>query len=406
MTSLRQTFSAVLSAALLAAAQAARAQGARPESKRLSVEVVEGPQGGGRGRRFEVPERVSPDGYAEFGLPRRATVGVPPKGRPPLTHIRLRASYEGDAVRLRTAAVFDDSYPAEAPGPKYGAREQELDSRLAHEGETVTVEGLKRFGFEPLVLKVVRAEPAPEPPPTPAPTRALSRLKAVEVISFAAAGARLERGLLTLLNVSQKNVSAVEVNVPDYGISQTALAASGRALMQPGGTFQTEITLGSSGRETPEGFVPDPPPATLVVGTVIFDDGSYEGDVKVAARMAARQKGRLSQFARVLRLLLSAADARGGDAPAALDALKSRVAELRIDAEPPLLDGLLAQFPELSGDVGRKLVAEAALDGLRAGREESLNLIRKLDASADADPRRQLESVREQIEKRVGVRRD
>lgn len=412
MTSFRLTFfaAAALSAAAAAAPRVAPAQEARarPESARLSVQVVDERHGGDApGLRFDVPERAFAGGYAEFGTPRRAAAGERPKGQATPARVRVRASYEGDAVRLKVAAVFDDTHPADAPGPKFGAREQELASRLAGEGETVTFEEFGRFGYEPLVLRVVRAEPEPERPPTPAPTRAVSRLRSVEVVSFAAAGARLERGLLTLLNVSQKNISALEVNVPEQGHSQTAQGASGRPLMRPGGSYQTEITLGISGRETPQGFVPDPPPAELVVGAVVFEDGSYEGDVKAAARMAASQKGRLWQFARVLRLLQSALDAPPQEAAAALAALKSEVAGLRIDAEPPLLGELLAQFPELSreGD-GRRLLAESALNGLRAARDESVRVINEATAVAGSDLGRQLEAARGQIEKRAGRRRD
>ena len=411
MTSLRRTFvAAALSAAALVAPPPAPAQEARarPESKRLAVQVVgEQYEGEARGRGFEVAESASAGVYAEIGPPQRDAAREQPKGLTPLTRVRLRASYEGDAVRLKVAAVLDDSYPADAPGPKFGAREYEVASRLAREGETVTVEEFRRFGFEPLVLRVVRYEPEPERPPTPAPTRAVSRLKSIEVVSFAAAGARLERGVLTLLNVSQKNISALEVNVPDQGHSQAAQSASGRPLIRPGGTYQTEINLGSSGRETPQGFVPDPPPAELVVGAVVFEDGSYEGDVKAAARMAARQKGRLVQFTRVLGLLQGALDAPPQAAPAALATLKSEVAGLRIDAEPSLLEALLAQFPELSREAdGRKLLAESALDGLRAARDESLRLIDEAAGAAGSDLGRQLEAAREKIESRGGARRD
>ena len=404
MTSLTRTFAAALFAAAFVFPRVAAAQEPRPEPMGLAVEIVDDQRHDPL--RVNVPTRAFAGYLAEFGPPRPLPGRIQPEGRARFSSVRLRASYEGDAVRVKVAAVFDDSYPAETPGPKYGAREEELASRLAWEGETVTVEEMKRFGFEPLVPKVVRAEPEPERPPTPAPTRAVSRIKAIEVVSFAAAGARLERGMLTLLNVSGKNISALEVNVPDHGLSHTAQAASGRALMQPGGSYQTEITLGSSGRWTPQGFVPEPPPEELVIGTVVFDDGSYEGDVKVAARMAARQKGRLLQFARVLGLLPGAANEPQTEAVAPLDALKSRVAGLRIDAEPSLLEELLAQFPELSrGGEGRKLVAESALDGLRAGREESLRIIQEA-AAAGPEPGRQLEAVREQIEKRAGRRRD
>lgn len=371
-----------------AAAQEARK---RPESERLAVEV------GGTDHRFRVSDG---DGYAQFNAPRQRAGWERPKGQPPLTSVRLRASYEGDAVRLRVAAVFDDSYPADAPGPKYGEREEEVASVLAREGETVTLKEFRRLGTEPLVLKVVRAEPEPEmqPAPASAPPGAVSRIKSVDVVSFVAGGAQPERGTLTLVNVSTKVIVALVVGAPDRGYTHTAQAAPGRALLQPGGTYQTEVSLGGGGYRTPNGYLPEPPPEAVVVMSAVFDDGSYEGDTEGAARMVARQKGRLAQLARVLALVQGVLEAQPDVA-----ALRTQIAGLRIDVEPALLEALRSQFPTLSGDEGRSLLAAAALEGLRGGREEAL---RAIDDAAGPDPRRQLDSVRTRLEKSVGPRRD
>jgi hypothetical protein len=404
MTPLRPTLLATLKPALLVAlfvittsTAAAQGAGVRPESERLAVEVV-----GGTNHRVEVFESAPGGGYSQFSPPRRLAGWERPKGQTPLTAVRLSASYEGDAVRLRVAAVFDDSQPADAPGPKYGERAQELANLLAREGETITVEEFKRFGAEPLVLKVVRFEPEPEPPPIPAPARAISQLKSVEVLNFAPGGTRAEEWVtLTLVNLSSKGIVALEVGVPDRSATHTAQAAAGRVLMPPGGTFQTEINFGRGGRRTPQGYEPEPPPDALVVMSAVFEDGSYEGDTEGAARMAASQRGRLTQLARALTLVQGALGAPQLD----VAALRSQVEGLRIDAEPALLEELLSQFPKLklNGDGGRRLLAEAALGGMRSGREQALRLI---EQAAGPDPRRQLESVRTQLEKGVGPRRD
>lgn len=394
------TSRALVAAVFVAAAlwpRPAAAQEARPESRGLALELVGAYAGG---RQIKVPEGASESGFEQLNPPDTIAGWAQPKGRPPLTDVRLRLSYEGDAVRVRVAAVTDDAHLSEAPGPKYGAREHEVANILAREGETFAV-GFKRFGAEPFEFRVVRFVPEPElPPPAPAPSRAASRLKSVEVIAFTTAGAHLERGQLTLLNVSSKDIVALELCVTDYGMSQQSQAAPGRALMEPGGTFRTEVSLGRRRLKD------EPPPDALVVTAVVFGDGSYEGDAEDAAWMAARQRGRLAQFARVLGLLPGAPDAATRESVATLAALKSRVEGLRIDAEPSLLDELQSQFPGLADEEGRTLLAEAALDGMRAGREESLRIIQEAAAAAGGEPGRQLESVREKVEKRAGRRRD
>lgn len=425
MTLLRPLLLAALLAAVCAAPRAARAQEEpprpeappmapgmeaptrpkapppRPESRRLAVEVVDDRHG--HPLRLAVLERAPENMFSQFGPPRPIAGWERPKERTPLTGVRLRASYEGEAVRVRVAAVFDDSLQADAPGPKYGPREEPLASLLAREGETLHVEGFERFGARPLVLRVVRSEPEPEMPFVPAPARAVSPLKSVEVVSYSAEGAHLERGVLTLLNVSPKNIVALEVGVPGRGMSLRAQAAAGRPLMQPGGTHKTEINLGRGWSETGGRYEPEPQPDAVAVVAVLFEDGSYEGDLKAAAQMAAWQRGRLAQLARVLGLLRGALDATAPGGADALDALKSEADALRIDAEPSLVDGLLSQFTGLPEEEGRRLFAAALLDGLRAGKDESLHVIRRA-AAAGSDPRRQLGTALEQIEQRVGRR--
>jgi hypothetical protein len=269
---------------------------------------------------------------------------------------------------------------------------------------------LKRFGFELLVLKVVEAVPGPEMPPTPAPARVVNRLKSVEVVSFWDDGAHLERGRLVLRNVSTKNITALEINVPEGGVSLTAQAPPTHPLMTPGGTYEEEISLGSGWRETPHGPEPEPQPEALMIGTVVFDDGSYEGDVKTAATMVASQTGRATQLTRVLSLVERALDAQGQDAAGAFESLKSQVAALRIDVEPSVLDGLVSKFPELHDD-GRRLLAASALEGLRGGREEALYILEEIERARERDAegfdlRRQLEAAHAQLERRVGERRD
>lgn len=380
---------------------AAQEKQAGAESRRLVVEVVD--------ETFnDIRSTVAEDkngGYMEFSPPRRVAGWKQPKGALPLTAIRLRSWREGESVRIEVAAVFNDSLRADEPGPKYGEHERCVASYLAREGETVRVDGLKQFGVEPFELKVASAEPETEMQPIPAPLRVINRLKSVEVVSFAKEGAHLENGRLTLLNVSSKNIVALEISVPDEGYAQTARAASGRALMRPGNSYETELHLGQTSA-TPQGLVQETPDA-LVVGTVLFDDGSYEGDVEAAARMTARDRGRLTQLARVLKLLQSALEPQALDAPDAVEKFKSQVAGLRIDAEPSSVDELLAKFPGLPKSEGRRLVASNILDGLSAGREETLNLLRGIEnkpsqKATDSNPRRILEELRGYIEKRAG----
>lgn len=397
-----------------AAAQEKRAAAEEPkapaaaERRKLVVEVVEAD--GSRDHPFAVSD-ITGDAYAaEISPPRRINGWKRPEGEPPLTRIRLRLSEEGGAARIKVVAVLDDSWPPEAHGPKYGPREKAVGAYLVREGEAVSIDELKSFGVEPLVLAVAEAKPEPEMPFIPAPARAVSRLKSIEVVSFMTEGAEMERARLVLRNVSPKNI--VGLGFGDDGSSSMEQTFGPRPLIASGATYEAEKGSGRGGRMTPGGgYEPAPQSDALVVAAAVFEDGSYEGDQKTAAIMLARQKGRSLQFAHVLKLLQDALSADGLDAPGALARLKSQVGGLRIDVEPSALDELVSRFPKIPRDESRRHVAEWAVDGLRMARREALGLLEKVEGdraqkAEGFDLRRQLEEVRAAVEKRAGIRRD
>ena len=411
MTFLRPLALAALCAAALAIPQTIAAQETRAgaELKKLAVTVFfdeqrfVGP--------FDVLENAPGDGRSAEISPLSQIKGWKrPEGKPPPTSVRLKVSREGDAVRIKVSLVFDDTWPPEASGPKYGAREQTVGAYLVREGETVGVEELKSFGVEPFSLAVSEAKPEPEMPFAPAPARATSSLKSIEVVSFLTEGEQMERGRLVVRNVSEKNVVALEIKVK--GHSQTAYRADPRPLIESGATYETWIYSGRSVIETPNGLDPEPRPDALVVDAVVFADGSYEGDVRTAASMFASQKGRSIQFERVMKLLQSALDSEGPDPSGALARLKSQIGGLRIDIEPSVVDEMLSKFPTLrAGDGGRRIIAYAAVEGLKTGKVEALALLGAIErARAEKaegfDLRGRLEEMRGAIERRGRVTRD
>jgi hypothetical protein len=155
----------------------------------------------------------------------------------------------------------------------------------------------------------------------------------------------------------------------------------GRVLIAPGAIFETQLYFGgANGRWTPQGFVPDPPRLlTYALGTIVFDDGTYEGEASVAANVEAGQAGLRLQRKRMLSLLNQITDAPGLDVKATLEKLKSQVAALRIDVDAAVLDKLLARYPSLSEERhGRRLMLEI-MGGLKNGRRELLSRINEFE---------------------------
>jgi hypothetical protein len=116
------------------------------------------------------------------------------------------------------------------------------------------------------------------------------------------------------------------------------------------------------------GYTPDTPPnQEIVMTTVVFDDGSYEGDAETAASFRAFQLGRKIQVARLVELLQQASDSTDRDAATALESLKTQVASLGNEAAAAAVNELRREFPTFNqtGKKDIKSAVEIALNGVK-----------------------------------------
>ena len=331
----------------------------------LGIEIVDGQHP----HSFSVSS--SEGGAVEIGPPPKRPDWKQPQDTAPLTRITIRSVLERDGVSIKIGGVFDDSYPAGAPGPKYGAKEQTIASYFAREGETITVSETERFGFEPLVLRVVRYQPQPFPEPSAKVLpEVINALKSVAFVDVQSEEPLSHSYNLTLQNLSARTIVALTIGIEH---SHTESMEGGlKPLMLPGAVFKSTIGLSSS-------IPPEPSPATLVIVTVLFDDGSYEGDVVAAAEMAARSKGRQLQFSRCLQLLQGIPDQPAQETIRAIQEVKAGIEKLRIDVDAPLVEELQSQFPLLPKANGKEWLAEKTMDGLKGGRRHALYLLDELE---------------------------
>lgn len=364
------------------AVAAAQQKSVVPAPATLAVELVDDNMAVLQAPVLETPE----GGFLETSRFRKLSDRKQTVGAAPVTSLRIRALMEGEAVRIKVYVVFDDSEPVESPGPKYGAREQPVGSYLAREGETVSVRELNGFGIEPLLLRVVRAQLRVEEQPLAVNAEIENALKSVEVVSFTPLASSPRWYRLSLRNLTRKGIIALEIYESEQGRrgsgSQTAMQATpGHPVIPPGAVYETKVSVsGSRDRMTPQGFAPDPQQQlTLVIGTLVFDDGTYEGEAEVAANIEARQLGRRLQIKRVLSLLKEISDAQ--DAATALEKLKSQAAALRIDADAATVNKLLTRYPSLSEEYQKKRLTAEIMNGFRSGREEVLHKIVEFEQS-------------------------
>ena len=356
----------------------------------LAIQVKDGHQ-------FSISS--APEGYVEIGTPDRLANWKQASDTAPLTRIRIHGFIEGDGVRVRIGGVFDDSYPVDAPGPKYGEKERIIASYLAHLGETVTANELEQFGFQPLVIKIV-LDDGTGTPQTDVPLAGLplvkSDLKSVGIVDWKPAGAQANEGRLTLKNLSALSIVSFKLKLTG-GITETAEGTRARPIATAGATFEDIIRLDQERLDEH---------SAITITTVVFGDGSFEGDPDSAAQLAARSKGREIQLIRFLQLLRKTVAAEGAGAGDVLQNLRSAVEDFRIDVDPDDVEVLRSRF-SLSTYKARVLIAEPMMEGLKMSRSHVLYMIRDVDpasgnSNALRNPQQSLSALQERVEKLVG----
>ncbi len=359
---------------LLALPAPAQQQPAKSTPTDLAIEIVTGEHP----HLLPFPVSSSEGGYSEIGPPPKRPDWKPAQDTAPLTRIRIRPLRERDGVSIKIGAVFDDSYPAESPGPKYGEKEQTIASYFAREGETVTISETERFGFEPLVLRVVKYQPKPvsEPAPPVLP-EVVNPLKSVGFVDLQSEEPASHSYKLMLQNLSAKSIVALTIGI-QHSHTET-IDGAGKPLVLPGETLKTSV--GAADNIGPDTLRP-----TIVIQTVLFEDGSYEGDVVTAAEMAARSKARQIQFSRCLPLLQGIPDQPAQETIRAIQEVKAAVEKFRIDVDGSLVEGLQAQFPLLPKANGKAWLASILLEGLKSGRHHAVYLLNDLEAKRARNP--------------------
>ena len=159
-------------------------------------------------------------------------------------------------------------------------------------------------------------------------------------------------GMASVHNFSGKAVTAFQVGGSDErgddGWSKGPISTDGTDLIAPGATYQLRISLNSSGRVVNGAYVQDPPPPSIILQAVLFADGSYEGDTKAAAFMAARQIGGTVIHRRILSLAEPILKDDQLDDKAKSERMQAEVDKLSVVPSAEMTERLRTQFPELS----------------------------------------------------------
>lgn len=257
--------------------------------------------------------------------------------------LQLEYRVTGDLVEVFPTLFFGEFDRNKTPESLAGLKKQLLAVRSGRLNDFIEIGELERFGFRPLTVKVVSARPE-----SPSRMHVMSRAPSIElrIVSEDRAGF-----MVAYHNTSSRACMGFAVTTepqPEGNESLGGTASWSKGVIAPGATLQQPFGVARSGRKTPAGFVPDAPSSTIVLLAALFEDGSFEGDPSVAARLeAGRDAGRL-QRQRVNQVVNSILDDPSLDDPARVARIRLEIARLSEEPDAGVIDAVRARFPDLS----------------------------------------------------------
>lgn len=305
--------------------------------------------------------------------------------------LRLQFWLEGNTPQLEVTAYLDKISTRSNPEWERMATTKVVLRALVPD-ETVTISETERFGIQPFQVRTFRAQPWSVGPPL-----ITNKTQALNVDSVSEARPTYT---LKVRNVSHKAINAIQY----YGIendrkqggsgsSATPLIPAGRIFMIQQRFDFTEERLKTK---------PQVVKREIVISSVVFDDGSFEGEPDAAAEMAADMMGSRIQLTRVIPLLRKLAARPGGDADQ-LKTLQKDIAALSEDVDSGVVEELIQRYAAASEDMRNRRIKEEVGNGMRSLKRHVLREIEKLEsrreAASDTDLSRWLNDLIDDLER-------
>lgn len=360
-------FACVVAFCLAAAASAfAQRPAAEPKAGGLAVEIVHED-----GRRTYIPGNET-----MWTWRFRSIAGWQrPAHIPPVRAVQVASRVETDETLHITVSV--------RLGERHLDEDRPVATFVARVGDALVAEGLREFGVVPVELKVVRART-----PAPAPPFVEIGVNALELLGVEPADVSFPSYNLRLRNHANKTVAAVEIL---YVLENDGRPVHWRhnpqnePLAAPGAIFDLNVFGGNNGEMLRDGYAPDAV-KSVRVNTVVFADGTFEGDAGGAAWVNALWRGRKMQLERVLPLVAQRL-ASPPESDAAVEEFRRWVESLSERIPPGHLDALLPQFSHLD-PAAKKRMRDSFEFSLHRVKYDLLDSLRKFEAARRAEPER------------------
>jgi len=277
-----------------------------------------------------------PDAGAKVGGAWYALFQQIPNWQPPAAALSVRAvniisRIEGNAVKVNVS-VFT--------GQRVYDKEEFVADYLIGENETIEVKELSKFGVVPFEITVVKVTPSVAALPA-----VDNKTASLEVASIEPNYSTLPSYKIKFLNNSSKAVSAF--TFATFSGTRPVLSAmpqglEGKPLIKSGETYEKIIPNALRLTKTPDEQIPAAiPNETFRINAVIFEDGTYEGEIRDAVTFLGFTLSRKSQLKQTVPLLLKASenDFVNGE-------LSRQISNLVVVIDENDLNKVLERFPD------------------------------------------------------------
>lgn len=265
---------------------------------------------------------------------------------PPVRMVKLEPQFNGETAAVRVTLIR---------GTTGIDREDVVGVYHVGVGEQKVLTDLRDVGIEPFKISLLNTVP-----PLPPPPKFRNDTKAIEIVSVRAENSPNPAYILTLRNLSDKDVSALGLDLTfDYRPGPTSLfrGEEGRPLIAAGQTVEQYVHALKAER-TPTGFVPSAASATTIhIRTAVFSDLSYEGDVNDACFMETSVLGRKAWLTQVVALLDRELAEKSSDQIEAARLLRKKVDALHYDGDSTKASSISAACPKPAEGVSTSATA-------------------------------------------------
>lgn len=327
--------------------------------------------------------------FGRFGLTPAASTRAPSDT---VLAVDVRTRADGGRVEIKVGVHV---------GARHFDRLDEVATYNAATGETVVASDLERFGVEPFRMKVLSVSETLSAAPT-----IVNKTQSIEAVVSKFDALPLPRATVTVRNLSSKRVLAIEMRQVYDGkerITSFLMERDGRALMEPGGTYDKKM-VATRGDSSQNDFTPKAI-ESVVVASVVFDDYTYEGEAGAAVRKRAMDEGERLQLPRIVALLRATSTARGPVTAETLKKFMEKLTALDETAPAQAVAAILKAYPKLKP--AEREWAEGAMSvSMHNLKRDLLDELKTFESAFARDPaandfRAWLKSKQENFEQRL-----